>query len=87
MDREEVKRVRADVERLDSLVSELRMYQAWANTGLRELEAGKSETSAEILAAMQLSQAIGACKEFSDYFEKKISMRLSEEKEVQHEEE
>ena len=84
MDREEV---RADVERLDSLVSELRMYQAWADTGLRDLEAGKPGTSAAILAAMQLSQAIGACKEFSDYFEKKVGMRLSEEKEVQHEEE
>lgn len=81
MDREVLERVRADVERLDALVSELRMYQAWADTGLRELEAGKSETSAMILAAMQITQAVEACKEFSSYFEKKVGMNLSEEKE------
>lgn len=79
MNREALERVRADVERLDSLVSELRMYQAWANTGLRDLEAGKSEASAAILAAMHISQAVKACKEFSDYFEKKVGMSLSEE--------
>ena len=88
MDREALERVREDVERLDSLVSELRMYQAWADTGLRDLEAGKPGTSAAILAAMHISQAVRACKEFSNYFEKKIGvMNLSEEKEVQHEEE
>ena len=81
----DIERVRADVERLDSLVSELRMYQAWAVTGLRDLEAGKPGTSAMILAAMHISQAVRACKEFSDYFEKKVGMSLSEEKEVQHE--
>jgi hypothetical protein len=81
MDREALERVREDVERLDSLVSGLRMCQAWANTGLRDLEAGKSETSAAILAAMQISQAVKACKEFSNYFEKKVGMSLSEEKE------
>ena len=88
MRKEFLAEVREDVERLDSLVSGLRMCQAWANTGLRDLEAGKSETSAAILAAMHISQAVRACKEFSDYFEKKIGvMNLSEEKEVQHEEE
>lgn len=79
MDREALESVREDVERLDSLVSGLRMCQAWANTGLRDLEAGKSETSAAILAAMQISQAVRACKEFSSYFEKKVGMSLSEE--------
>lgn len=77
----DIEKVRADVELLDSLVSELRMYQAWANTGLRDLEAGKSEASAAILAAMQITQAVKACKEFSNYFEKKVGMSLSEEKE------
>lgn len=81
----DIERVRADVERLNSLVSELRLYQAWADTGLRDLEAGKPGTSAMILAAMHISQAVRACKEFSDYFEKKVGMSLSEEKEVQHE--
>nr|DAP49410.1 MAG TPA: hypothetical protein [Caudoviricetes sp.] len=82
MDREALERVREDVEQLDSLVSALRMCQAWANTGLRDLEAGKSENSAAILAAMQISQAVRACKEFSSYFEKKVGvMNLSEEKE------
>lgn len=81
----DTERVRADVERLDSLVSELRMYQAWADLGLRDLEIGKPGTAAAILAAMHISQAVKACKEFSDYFEKKVGMSLSEEKEVQHE--
>lgn len=81
----DIEKVRADVELLDSLVSNLQMCQAWANTGLRDLEAGKSEASAAILAAMQITQAAKACKEFSSYFEKKIGMSLSEEKEVQHE--
>lgn len=81
MSREEVERVRADVERLDSLVSELRMCQAWADIGLRDLETGKSGTSAAILAAVQITQAVKACKEFSEYFEKKVGMSLSEEKE------
>ena len=75
----DIEKVRADVERLDSLVSELRMYQAWADTGLRDLEAGKPGTSAAILAAMQISQAVKACKAFSNYFEKKVGMSLSEE--------
>lgn len=77
----DIEKVRADVELLDSLVSNLQMCQAWANTGLRDLEAGKSEASAAILAAMQITQAAKACKEFSSYFEKKIGMSLSEEKE------
>lgn len=81
MDRKEGRRVRADVERLNSLVSELQMNQAWANIGLRDLEAGKSEIPAAMLAAMHVSQAVKACKEFSDYFEKKVGMSLSEEKE------
>ena len=71
----------ADVELLDLLVSELRMYQTWAATGLRDLETGKSGTSAAILAAMQISQAVKACKEFSDYFEKKVGVSLSEKEE------
>ena len=80
MDREALERVREDVELLDSLVSNLQMCQAWANTGLRDLEAGKSEASAAILAAMQIAQAVKTCKEFSSYFEKKIGvMSLSEE--------
>nr|DAX73663.1 MAG TPA: hypothetical protein [Caudoviricetes sp.] len=79
MNREALERVRADVELLDSLVSNLQMCQAWANTGLRDLEAGKSEASAAILAAMQIAQAVKACKEFSNYFEKKVGMSLSEE--------
>lgn len=65
MDREALERVREDVERLDSLVSELRMYQAWADTGLRDLEAGEPGTSAMILAAMHISQAVRACKELA----------------------
>ena len=78
----DIEKVRADVELLDSLVSNLQMCQAWANTGLRDLEAGKSEASAAILAAMQIAQAVKACKEFSNYFEKKVGvMSLSEEKE------
>jgi hypothetical protein len=82
MNREALERVREDVELLDSLVSNLQMCQAWANTGLRDLKAGKSEASAAILAAMHISQAVRACKEFSSYFEKKIGgMNLSEEKE------
>lgn len=81
----DIEKVRADVELLDSLVSNLQMCQAWANTGLRDLEAGKSEASAAILAAMQIVQAVKACKAFSNYFEKKVGMSLSEEKEVQHE--
>ena len=76
----DIEKVRADVELLDSLVSNLQMCQAWANTGLRDLEAGKSEASAAILAAMQIVQAVKACKEFSNYFEKKVGMSLSEEK-------
>lgn len=80
MSREEVERVRADVERLNSLVSELRMCQAWANTALHDLESGrKAESTAMIFAAMQISQAVKACKEFSNYFEKKVGMSLSEE--------
>lgn len=79
MNREALERVREDVELLDSLVSNLQMCQAWANTGLRDLEAGKSEISAAILAAMQIAQAVRACKEFSEYFEKKVGMSLSEE--------
>lgn len=73
----DIEKVRADVERLDSLVIELRMCQAWADTGLRDLEAGKSGTSAAILAAVQITQAVKACKEFSEYFEKKVGMSLS----------
>ena len=80
MDREALERVREDVERLDSLVSELRMYQSWANTALHDLESGrKAESTAMIFAAMQISQAVRACKEFSSYFEKKVGMSLSEE--------
>ena len=44
-----------------------------------DMEAGKPGTSAAILAAMHISQAVKACKEFSNYFEKKVGMSLSEE--------
>ena len=81
MSREKGGGVRADVERLNSLVIELQMCQAWANIGLRDLEAGKSEIPAAILAGLQITQAVKACKEFSEYFEKKVGVSLSEEKE------
>ena len=72
MSREELERVRADVERLDSLAIKIQMCQTWADTGLRDLEAGKSEISAATRAATHIAQAVRACKEFSSYFEKKI---------------
>lgn len=77
----DIEKVRADVERLDSLVTKLQMCQAWADSGLRDLETGKSEIPAATRAATHIAQAVKACKEFSDYFEKKVGMSLSEEKE------
>lgn len=75
----ELECARADVERLNRAADALRACQVWADTGLRDLEAGKPGTSAAILAAMHISQAVRACKEFSSYFEKKVGMSLSEE--------
>lgn len=75
----DIEKVRADVERLDSLVTELQMCQAWADSGLRDLEAGKSEIPAATRAATHIAQAVKACKGFSEYFEKRTGVSLSEE--------
>ena len=54
----DIEKVRADVERLDSLVTELQMCQAWADSGLRDLEAGKPEIPAATRAATHIAQAV-----------------------------
>ena len=80
MDREEVERIRADVERLDTLAGELRGCQARANAALRDMESGRKKNTSMLFAAVQLSRAIRACRGFSEYFEKRTGVSLSEEK-------
>lgn len=81
MDRETLERVRKDAERLDALVGELRRCQARANAALRDIESGRKKNTSMLFAAVQLSRAIRACRGFSEYFEKRTGVSLSEEKE------
>ena len=80
MDREALERVREDIDLLGQLVSNLQMCQVWANNALQAAEnGGEFERSNITLVAMQLFLAAKTCRGFSEYFEKRTGVSLSEE--------
>ena len=76
----ELECARADVERLNRAAGALRACQVWANNALRAAEdGGEFERSNITLVAMQLFLAAKTCRGFSEYFEKRTGVSLSEE--------
>lgn len=82
MSRVELECVRADVERLNRAAGALQACQVRANNALQAAEdGGEFERSNISLVAMQLFLAAKTCRGFSEYFEKRTGVSLSEEKE------
>ena len=79
MDREALECARADVERLNRAAGALRACQVWANSALQAAEdGGEFERSNITLVAMQIFLAAKTCRGFSEYFEKRTGVSLSE---------